>query len=253
MGIPDQKEISDKVAIATTTFYNPDSQSDTVRAEIAKKLVRTATDMGYRIVIVDGGSSQELLREFEGYGGIVYQEEQKGMGKVRRQAIREAYNTKRQIIAWTEPEKEDYIKEIMKTAVLVLEGNADLVVPRRKSMESYPTSQQLAEPLGNLFWEHLTGHSLDVWFGPRTWKREISDYFLKYDGKYGDKWDSIFIPVMDAIIQGKKVIGVEVDYIHPAKQTEIEEHDTRFDKKRVEQLDNLIKSLSLHWERYGKI
>ena len=68
----------------------------------------------------------------------------------RRQAIREAYNTGRDIIAWTEPEKVDYIPKIADTAFPIVNGSVDLVVPRRKSMQSYPTAQQYAEPLGKM-------------------------------------------------------------------------------------------------------
>lgn len=249
--------IASKVAIATTTFYNPDSESDAVRADIAKNFVMRASEIGYSIVVVDGGSSDELLREFEGYGAKVSPEEQRGMGKGRRQAIRQAYDSGRPVIAWTEPEKLGYIPKIWKTAYPLMTGSADIVVPRRKSMKSYPAAQQLAEPLGNLFWKHLTGQDLDVWFGPRTWKREISDYFLDYDGeKEGndDKWDSIFIPVMDAIIDGRRVISVDVDYVHPYEQSRIEENDPVFDRKRGEQLYNLMNSLSIHWEKkHGRI
>ncbi len=80
----------------------------------------------------------------------------------------------------------------------------------------------------------------------RKWRKELSDYFLNYNGEYGDKWDSIFIPVMNAIFDGKRVSGVEVEYTHPHKQTEMEEHNLTFYRKRVEQLENLMTSLEKH-------
>ena len=244
-----RREISDKIAMATTTFYNPNNENDVYRSALAKNVVREATELGYAVIVVDGGSSDELLREFERYGARVYTESSKGMGNGRRQAIREAYNTGKDIIAWTEPEKEDYILKIVDTSFPVLNCSADLVVPRRKSMQSYPTAQQYAEPLGNAFWREVTGADLDVLFGPRTWRRELSDYFLNYDGEYGDKWDSIFIPVMNAIFDGKRVSGVEVEYTHPRGQTEMEEHNIHFYRKRLEQLENLMTSLEMHQKK----
>jgi len=246
------RSISEKVAIATTTLYNPDLESDALRSELAKSTVRHATNLGYEIIIVDSGSSDKLLKDFERYGAKVFFQQKKGIGPCRRQAIRGALDTKREVIAWTEPEKESYISEIYKTAKPIIEDYADMVVPRRKSLKSYPTAQQYAEPFGNSFWKALTGHDLDMWFGPRTWRKEISDYFLGYNGEYGDKWDSIFIPVMDAIFDEKNVISVEVKYTHPKKQTEIEEHNLRFYTKRIEQLDNLLNSLETHWKKISK-
>jgi hypothetical protein len=247
---PDISDISDKVVIATTTFYNPDSEIDRHRAGNARNTVRNATEAGYTIVVVDGGSSDEFLREIECLGAQLHMEAGSGMGQSRRQTLQAAYDTGKPVVAWTEPEKESYIPEIYKTAVPILEGCVDLVVPRRNNMYSYPTAQQNAEPLGNSFWKALTGHDLDMWFGPRTWARDMSHYFLDYDGtEHGDKWDSIFIPVMDAIIDGKQVTGVEVNYTHPQVQTDMEDKSVKFYFKRLEQLDNLMRALDTHWNR----
>lgn len=243
------KELSDKVVIATTTFYKPDLESDIFRAESAKGMIRSATDLGYRVVVVDGGSSDELLKEFEVYGANVYVSLGSGMGISRRHAIQLACNVGREIIAWTEPEKGGYIKELVKTVEPILSFSTDIIIPRRKSLSSYPTIQRHTEIAGNLFWAKLTGYGLDMWFGPRTFKREVSGYFLGYNGEYGDKWDSIFIPVMDIILDGKNVEGVTVNYAHPKKQTEIEEHDLGFCKKRFEQLTSLTNALDSHWKK----
>ena len=61
--------------------------------------------------------------------------------------------------------KENYIFSIAKTVEPIADGSADLVVPRRASLASYPLGQQHAESMGNLFWNKLTGHDLDMWFG----------------------------------------------------------------------------------------
>ena len=153
------------------------------------------------------------------------------------------------IIATTEPEKVDYIHNISETVNPIVAGFADLVVPRRNSLLSYPIAQQYAEMMGNAFWKELTGNDLDVWFGMRTFKRDIGAYFLDYNDEYGGKWDSIFIPVMDAIADGKIVKGVAVDYTHPAEQTAFEEHDLSFHLKRFKQLENLIPALETHWKK----
>ena len=171
------------------------------------------------------------------------------MGASRRQAIKEAYNTEKKVIAWTEPEKEDYIQKIADTACPILDGSADLVIPRRKSMQSYPLVQQHTEAFCNDFCRELTGFDLDFCFGPRTWHRNMSHYFLDYSGNYGDKWDSLFIPVVHAIADGKKVIGVKIEYNHPIEQTKVEEHDLFFYKKRLEQLENVMNASYDYWKK----
>lgn len=252
LNVNESKKISDKIAIATTTWYNPDLESDIIRADSAKKSVRTAIDLGYIVVVVDGGSSDELLREFERYGAKVYHQIAKGMGPGRREAIAQIHDIRRPVEVWTEPEKENYILQIWKTAIPILDSSADLVIPKRMSLRSYPIVQQFTEKIGNFYWKSLTGHDLDMWSGPRTWHNDIAHYFLNYKGRYEDKWDSIFIPVMDAIFDGKKVIGVDVEYIHPKKQTEIENNIT-FHKKRFEQLFSLTSAFRNHRKEHYSV
>jgi len=249
------KDFAEKTVIATTTFYKPGSESDKVRAELSRRFVKRATDLGYDVMIVDGGSAEELLKEYERYGAKVFEEEKmqvtNTIGRGRRQAIREAFNIGKNVVAWIEPEKEPYIPELIKTVEPVIDG-IDIVVPKRKSLESYPHPQKMAENSGNRFWAALTKTELDVWFGPRTFKNEIAEYFLNYKGEYGDMWDSIFIPVMNAIYDSKSVISIEVDYVHPESQRIIEEKDPQFSEKRLKQLDNLTESLYKHWRAMSK-
>lgn len=244
------RDIARNVAIATSTYYKFDNESDRVRSEIAKRTVRTAIDLGYEVAIVDAGSPCELLKEFEGYGARLSLSSDGTMGSDRRKAIKNASDIGRRIVAWTEPEKEYYIPELWKTALPIIEEKAEMVVPDRRPLDSYPIGQQHAENLGNLVWKDVTGLDLDVLCGPRTWVRELSTYFIEYKGMYGDKWDSIFIPVMDAVLDGRKVIGVKINYIHPSDQTQNEDGDVNFHIKRIHQLDSLTKAFVEHWHKH---
>ena len=170
------------------------------------------------------------------------------MGKGRRQAVKIAYESRKEIIALMEPEKVSYVSEIINTVKPIIDGKAELVIPKRKSLISYPVVQQHSEALVNFFVKELTGLILDISFGPRTFKRELSNYFLNYSGEYGDTWDSIFIPVLNAIHDKKSILSLDVNYIHPKEQTEFEEHDIKFFKKRVSlQLCELTEILEKHW------
>lgn len=240
-------EISERIVIATNTRYDYRFKNDQLRGELAVTSIRTAVDSGYEMVVVDEGSPDELLKRMETAGAKLFVSEKAGFGPSIRQAIREAMKINREIIAHTQPEKNEYVLEIAKTALPIIEGRAEMVIPKRRSMASYPSFQQQAESLGNLFWKELTGVELDMWFGGRTWQKSISEYFLGYDGRYGDKWDSIYIPVMDAIFDGKRVIGRKVDFTYPARQKETEDNNPSFSRKRIEQLENLTGALYQHW------
>lgn len=198
---------------------------------LAKENLKRVIDLGYRVFVVDGGSPDEFLTELNKRGVDLTTEPQKTdkSGPNRRKAIQNAYDkSDRRIITLTELEKIDYIEKIEITAKPILEGHADIVVPGRKSMDSYPEIQRSLELVGNMIWLRNTGTDFDIFFGPRTWEREMSRYFLEYDGRYGDLWESSFIPVMDAIFDGKRVIGVEIDYIHPTEQTKNENENSGF-------------------------
>ena len=244
------KEVSGKVAIATTTLYKPDSESDRIRSQLAERTARIAGEIGYEFVVVDSGSPDDFLSELQRYGAKLYPRKPTTMGEGRRDAIRTAYDTGKPVIAWLEPEKCNYVLELANTVVPILEGKADLVVPRRRSLDSYHEFQQLTEKVGNLYWRDLTGIDLDVWFGPRTWEKNLSEYFLRYAGEYGDEWHTIFIPLLDIIADNHKVIGVDIEYAHPKEQAEIEKHSIEFHAKRIRGLSVLTEALKSH---FGKL
>jgi len=103
-----------------------------------------------------------------------------------------------------------------------------------------------------MFWENVTGLELDMWFGPRTFSREAAHYFLDYPGTYSDRWEALVIPILDMIADGKRIQSVLVEYTNPSQQTQIEEHDTSFDRKRIEQLQSITKAIGEHWDKIRK-
>lgn len=253
MARENEREIAENVAIATSTFYKADEVGK-VRAGIAVKTVRDAMERGYSVSVVDSGSTDKFLKILEDLGACVLAEDptvigNHSMGKARRQAFKVAYETGRKIIVWTEPEKEHYIKEIWKTAVPILNDEADLVIPDRGNLDDYPTDQQHAEYFGNLLFKNLTEYELDIWSGPKTFSRKMINYFTDYKGEYGDLWESLFIPVLDIIHNKKRVLSVRINYNHPSEQTEQEEGNPEFGFKRYKQLENLIPALYAHWNR----
>ena len=243
----EQLKAAEATTIATTTFYNPNSEVDKSRAEISKGAIRNMKDLGYEVVVVDGGSSDEFLDSISPYCKL-FNENPQGMGNGRRQAVRECLETNARVIAWTEPEKESYIPELYKTVTPILNGEAELVMPSRPNLDNYPLTQQYAEKFAIKTMGNLTGKTLDYWFGPKTWKKELSTIVLDYKSEYGDKWDSLFLPFLKIIKSGVKTIDIPVNYKHPNQQTLIEEGDVNMDLKRLIQLNNLIPASIDYWK-----
>ena len=235
-----------KIVIATTTFY---SSIDDHRAILATRTVKEAVTSGFSIVVVDGSPSSTVMdsavRDISQEEGVVILKQRNaGMGVSRRQAIEKAVEIagKDVIVMWMEPEKWPLIKYISEITKPIIDSQFDFVVPARtkKGFESYPEEQDYAEKIGNSAFFHLTGHKLDMWFGPVAFRSRLAHYFLDYKGEYGDLWDSCHIPRLRMMKDGHKFVSIEIDYIHPSEQTISETGNVDFIIKRVKQLNNLI-------------
>lgn len=243
--------LKDKVIIATTTLYS-NSKSDIIRAELAKKTVKETAKFGYEILVVDGGSSENFLEEIKKRGAKVFQQTEKGIGNSRRQVNREAYQTQKEIVVWMEPEKHSFISDIEGAVQPILNAEADIIIPRRKSLKSLPKAQQHLEHFSNDYFRELSGLDFDVGSGFRLYKRSLAPYFFNYCGEYGGKWEILIIPVLKALRDGARVSSVDLNYSHDKSQTEIEEKDINFYRKRIEQLENFTSALDLYWAQQSK-
>lgn len=180
----------------------------------------------------------------------ISKQREKGMGSSRRQAILEASRFAG-VVWWTE-EKPSLVQQLQIIGAKIKEEGANIVVPTRKSLESYPEFQRKAEIVGNIAWRMATGSNLDMWSGPRLIDEKALPYFLDYKGEYGDRWDSIFIPVVRAIAARLKVRRCEVDYVHSSEQTAEEEADPLMnERRRIEQLWNLVPAIEAEAVKLG--
>lgn len=242
-----------QIVVATTTAYG---NNDHVRASLAQQTFTRLYQEGMSVSVVDGGSEPQWCRAFQATPGVQLVPEQldyrtgKGsMGAGRRQAMALAAANCQPggVVVWMEPEKLDFVRWIKQAAEPILLGQADLVLPKRKSLHTYPLEQQLAEQLGNLTVESLLGQEFDFWFGPRLWSPQALHHMLDYakpgSRDYGDKWDSIMIPCLRAMADGLRVVSVEVGYEHPPEQTQEEEGDVELIAKRIAQLHNIVPAL----------
>ena len=213
------------------------------RADLAKQFVCSAMERGYHVSIVDGGSPDEFLKAVHGYGASLLVDSHLNMMQSRLNAYHMACDTSRPVVNWSEPEKEPYVKEMHKPAKIILEGTSHLVLPKRKSLESYSEFQRGQEEIANRDWNILTGRDDDPWFGPRTASNAVmKKYFAAYDGKCNDQW-VIYVPVLNAIKDGLFVASIYVDYTHPQIQTSDEKDDEQMKVKRVAQYGNYVRAL----------
>ncbi len=194
---------------------------------------------------MDGSPSAAFREELRRIGGRVEQELKPGMGPARRQAIALAMELAgpQGAVCFMEPEKGPLIPHLAQCFEPILTDKADIVIPCRsaRSMRSYPKLQQLNEPFGNYSFAMATGRDdLDMFFGPRVFGARALDLFLKERPRIpgGNSWGTTHYPVIEAIARGLRVLPIQVDYIHPREQTEVEDNPT-FYLKRIEQVHQL--------------
>jgi len=71
--------------------------------------------------------------------------------------------------------------------------------------------------------------------------------FINYQGAYGDTWESIQIPRIQAIQQGMRVRSRPIPYQHPIEQTAQEAGQLDYLRKRITQLHNIVPALCKEW------
>lgn len=232
---------SHDICVVTSTFYPSVEGNDLVRSELALSLLSEIDEHGFQGVVVDGGSLPDFIEKMGGSRSKIFSGEQLGRGEGRRKAIEEALLLHPKYIVYVDPEKVDFIRSISLIAERMENESLDMVIPRRRSMSSYPRFQEYSEKFMNEYLGALSGHSFDYVFGPRMWKQEHSHYFLTYDGKYGDTWDAIFIPVFEMLKNVEMKVGeVIVDFDYPPSQKAFEEQGFDFYQKRLAQVKNVL-------------
>ncbi len=239
--------------VFTTTFY-PKGISDW-RAQCAVETALKALDLKIPVVNVDSGSPEEFLSILRNLNVTILSDETPGkpFGLCRRQALRFVEKQYPGAIAfWMEPEKSGMLDDIQLIVDPILKDDTDIVTPWRTQLfASYPFEQAHTETYGNFVFECATGCKWDVFAGPVAIAPKAAPVFLKYnqDGKRADLWDSTIIPRVE-IAATMRGTSVEVDYRHPARQTQAEAGNPEFVKRRLTQLNNLCPQLWAEAEKW---
>ena len=110
--------------------------TDKIRGDLILYSTRFAAGVGYRVVLVDGGSAKTFVSELKGIQGIkLFQSKLPHRSPNRRKAIHEASKIQGvKAIVMTEIEKVSFITDCISLSVkMVLNGTADVVVPKRET------------------------------------------------------------------------------------------------------------------------
>ena len=247
------------IVIATSTRYEAGDPAAELRAKMALRTFTSAFDLGYRVFAVDSGSDEGWLSVAKQTGVVLLEEDVlavgvHSMGRSRRQAISEAMNCGNpKVVVYIDPEKYPFVEggALEQSALDTIANDSYASIPRRKdNLKSYPPGQSAVEIMSNQIYKQIFEENgfqipyLDMQMGTKSIGAKGVPYFLNYPGKIGreehDRWESIFVPVWQMILEGKKVTSVDVDYIHPKEQTLFEQDNIEFSAKRAEQTAILI-------------
>lgn len=266
---------SSSVFITTSTRYpnwgeknsRDNSKSSQLRGNLTLEMVEESRKKGFSVTIVDGGSGDKFIKNAKESGADVYDQQYPGMSPGRREAFSiSASNSKCKYICWLEPEKVSIVKDCLPQAIyLISTGDADIIVPKRdeKSFSTYPDYQVAYEKKANSMWNRLlrkhgllgeNDEDLDVWFGPKFFRNDktLVGFFLsRYEFgqnipkflenvKPEDWANATFLAIPAALRAGYKIKSVEVPYIHPPEQTNLERDSVEFKRKRQYQLKSII-------------
>jgi hypothetical protein len=224
--------------IATTTKLNTQKFIEATRAKLVFQMLEKSNALGFDVICVDGGSPKDLVCEMLLRGAKIVRQKSGGMGNARRQAIRLARQKAALTfspIVWLEPEKCSLIQHLPRAITLMKQKCCNMVMFNRASLESYPPEQAMSYALVRLAAKYLLNLDLDFMFGPLLFDDSVAKYFLKYRGRYGDKWDSIHVPKLRAFLENSSYQILKIDYKHPADQTKAETGNMNLLMKRIEQ------------------
>lgn len=243
--------------------------TDGVRGDLALELVRKTTSGGMRIVICDGGSSSEFLSALNGFtekGLTIIGSDILGRGPQRRGAFATVASLPGcEVIAYTQPEKVSLVDYIPELSQRILEGKADIIIPKRDPepfKQSYPDYMRESELKVNATYDWLMRRAnrmkknerFDWFFGSVVFSNnpEVVSLFFKQYALKGEIMirrnrignvqpnpemhsNGHYFPVIEALYKRMRVDSVTIPFVYPPTQRANEmspEKRTEFEKRR---------------------
>lgn len=198
-----------EVVLAMT--FRQGSTSDPIeqiRTTVFLDTIKNIIATGVNCVVIYIDTEDTLIQHMQASGIVPLLQQSSGMGGVRREALSRAaeYFPDAKYICWIEPEKQNMVKFIFPMVQCMRNGNWCLGLFNRRSMKSYPAEQAHYYLFFRAVASKFLGRDVDYAFGPMMCERTMLPYFLSYESKYGDLWDSLLIPRLEII---KMVIRTE--------------------------------------------
>ena len=252
----DESVIASRTVITTSTLYRDwypgelrsISDTDKVRGDLALEMAKSAIDSGLRLVVADRESSREFSQTLETIGAIVIRGEGTKRSPARRQVFEQAMSLPQsEAILWTEPEKVDIVRSVLELARPIVLGEADLVIPARNPQdfrEFYPNYMYDSEIVANRLFNRFLRkfgllseevRDLDAFFGPRVFSKKalelamkkyrIKDERIRSANEFIDPEeysDAIIFPIITALYNNLRVMGIEIPFQYPALQRQNE-------------------------------
>src|SRR3989344_6792736 len=177
------------IAIAVITYFpkwykgklRSLKHTDKVRGDLTIEFIKKATKLGYRLVASDGKSAKTFRKTLARLPGLILTTRHSpNRSTGRRQAVIKASRMPNvKAIVLTESEKISLLDSITKITKPVLEGKADMVIPKRNPelfRKTHPLYMYESETEGNkIYNEVLRTNNLlrnredfDLFFGPRV-------------------------------------------------------------------------------------
>lgn len=268
------------IAFALITFYpkwhkgglRSIADTDKIRGDLALEFIHKATEKKFQVVVVDGKSSRGFKNELRKFPNIRFTGRN---GFKRSPAKRKAFKIASglpdvKVIIATEAEKVSLIDSAQTIAKPILDGKADIVIPRRNEKlfkETFPDYMFESETEGNkLYISELKSRgisvdeNLDLFFGPRAFSNNpkvLNLFFKKSFSEFTDEKKSKqyfdpeeyanaqFFPVVYALKKNLKVLDIEIPFKYPEIQKKNETQGARvfFEEKRKSQKMGILLEL----------
>lgn len=264
---------ADQIVVATNYLYRnykslesgqirQTSDTDGIRGDLAIEVLKNAIKCGVRVVASEGGSSEDFLSSLERFttqGLSLVASDSPDRGPQRRSAFNKAISLPNALaIVYTQPEKVGLMNFLEEITRPILEGEADIVIPKREDQlfeETYPDYMRESELKVNKRYDWMMRSAgligkndhFDWFFGPVVFKNtpEVSSlFFKKYEATFSDPdqhSDGHYFPIIEALFNNKKVVGVEVPFSYPQTQKDNEmnpESMPRFNERRKQDADD---------------
>ena len=242
------------VAVTTVRQGDPKNIVEKVRAEIFLDTVTQLRLFNIPCVALYTECSAVFLRDFADWGVTLIRQTSQGMGNIRREVQRAALSlySEASYYLWLEPEKCNIPRFAHALCQQMVEKQALLGLFNRVGMQTYPPEQAYYYLFCRAVASRLVGFDFDYGFGPMILTKESMSYFLSYDGRYGDLWDSILIPRLKVIKDGLPIEIYPCNFINDPRMKAVETGNNPIILKRVQQLMNVVPSLIKEWERLSQ-